>query len=125
VHQIELHEKIVHENILQFYGITKKETGMIKKILSYIKLSDYYYHLILTLVLFLSIPDTVYQMNKYILVMEYADSGTLSTYLNEHFYELYWNDKFQLAIQLASAVLCLHENNISHNNMVIFSFYKL
>ncbi|CAB5366711.1 unnamed protein product [Rhizophagus irregularis] len=65
VREIELHEKIVHENILQFYGITKKET------------------------------DTIYQMNKYILVMEHANS----------------------AIQLASAVLCLHENDICHNNM--------
>ncbi|CAB5342154.1 unnamed protein product [Rhizophagus irregularis] len=45
VREIELHEKIVHENILQFYGITKKET------------------------------DTIYQMNKYILVMEHANSG--------------------------------------------------
>ncbi|CAB4417623.1 unnamed protein product [Rhizophagus irregularis] len=65
VREIKLHEKIVHENILQFYGITKKET------------------------------DTIYQINKYILVMEHANS----------------------AIQLASAVLCLHENDICHNNM--------
>ncbi|GES98788.1 kinase-like domain-containing protein [Rhizophagus clarus] len=56
-------------------------------------------------------------LNQMILVMEYADSGTLDSYLNEHFNELKWNDKFQLAIQLASAILCLHENDISHNNM--------
>ncbi|GBB95581.1 hypothetical protein RclHR1_02570015 [Rhizophagus clarus] len=63
---------------------------------------------------FISFSGTLNQM---ILVMEYADSGTLDSYLNEHFNELKWNDKFQLAIQLASAILCLHENDISHNNM--------
>lgn len=74
---------------------------------------------------FISFSDTIYQIYKYILVMEYADNGTLSDYLKERFNELNWNDKFQLAIQLASAVLCLHESDICHNNMVIFSFYKL
>ncbi len=37
--------------------------------------------------------------------MEYADSGTLNTYLNKHFGELDWNDKYQLALQLASAYM--------------------
>ncbi|GBC18514.2 kinase-like domain-containing protein [Rhizophagus irregularis DAOM 181602=DAOM 197198] len=50
----------------------------------------------------------------YSLVLEYADSGTLTTYLNEHFNELEWNDKYQLALQLASAVACMHECDIIH-----------
>ncbi|CAB4389884.1 unnamed protein product [Rhizophagus irregularis] len=50
----------------------------------------------------------------YSLVLEYADSGTLSTYLNEHFNELEWNDKYQLSLQLASAVACIHECGIIH-----------
>uniref|UniRef100_U9UER1 Uncharacterized protein n=1 Tax=Rhizophagus irregularis (strain DAOM 181602 / DAOM 197198 / MUCL 43194) TaxID=747089 RepID=U9UER1_RHIID len=29
-------------------------------------------------------------IQKYSFVMEYADSGTLNTYLNEHFSELNW-----------------------------------
>ncbi|PKY56191.1 kinase-like protein [Rhizophagus irregularis] len=51
----------------------------------------------------------------YSLVLEYADSGTLSTYLNEHFNELEWNDKYRLSLQLASAVACImnvHADNI-------------
>ncbi|PKC57986.1 kinase-like protein [Rhizophagus irregularis] len=43
-----------------------------------------------------------------------TDSGTLNTYLNEHFNELEWDDKLELALQLANAVLCLHENDIIH-----------
>ena len=51
--------------------------------------------------------------------MEYADSGTLNTYLNQHFNELNWNDKYQLALQLASAVECIHGCGIIHCDLVI------
>ncbi|RIA90114.1 kinase-like domain-containing protein, partial [Glomus cerebriforme] len=40
---------------------------------------------------------------KYLLVLEYADGGTLKSYLNNHFKELNWNEKYILAFQLASA----------------------
>ncbi len=52
--------------------------------------------------------------------MEYADSGTLNTYLNKHFYKLNWNDKYQLALQLTSAVKCIHDHDIIHRDLVIF-----
>ena len=58
-------------------------------------------------------------MKKYLLVLEYADSGTLKTYLSEHFNELDWNDKYQLAFQLASAVECIHGCGIIHRDLVI------
>ncbi|CAI2185193.1 18020_t:CDS:2, partial [Funneliformis geosporum] len=51
---------------------------------------------------------------QYSLVLEYADSGTLNDYLNQHFNELQWDDKFGLALQLASAVSCLHDFDIVH-----------
>ncbi|GBC52592.2 uncharacterized protein OCT59_028773 [Rhizophagus irregularis] len=54
---------------------------------------------------------------KYSLVLEYADNGTLKTYLNEEFNELVWNDKYQLSFQLASAVAFLHENDIIHRDL--------
>jgi serine/threonine protein kinase len=60
-------------------------------------------------------------MNKYVLVLEYADSGTLDTYLNEHFNQLSWNYKLNLALQLANAVSHLHDNNIIHRDLVIFN----
>ncbi|GBB84636.1 hypothetical protein RclHR1_01120024 [Rhizophagus clarus] len=54
---------------------------------------------------------------KYLLVMEYADSGTLRNYLSERFENLTWNDKLNLAFQLAHAVLCLHDEGIVHRDL--------
>ncbi|RIA83960.1 kinase-like domain-containing protein [Glomus cerebriforme] len=54
---------------------------------------------------------------KYSLVLEYADSGTLKTYLSNHFDELNWNDKYKLSFQLASAVAFLHECEIIHRDL--------
>ncbi|CAB4393313.1 unnamed protein product [Rhizophagus irregularis] len=54
---------------------------------------------------------------KYSFVMEYANNGTLNTYLKEHFSELDWTDKYQLASQLASAVEFLHEEDIIHRDL--------
>lgn len=55
--------------------------------------------------------------------MEYANGGTLNTFLSEHFNELDWNDKYRLALQLASAVEFLHSNDIIHCDLVIFCSY--
>ncbi|PKC15822.1 hypothetical protein RhiirA5_407728 [Rhizophagus irregularis] len=63
------------------------------------------------------IEDTIYQMNKYSLILEYANNGTLNTYLNEHFNKLDWNEKCLLALQLASAVEFLHEKDIIHRDL--------
>ncbi|RIA86515.1 kinase-like domain-containing protein, partial [Glomus cerebriforme] len=61
--------------------------------------------------------DTINQTKEYSLVLEYADSGTLSTYLKDHFNELDWNDKLRLAFQLASAVECTHGCGIIHRDL--------
>ncbi|POG60878.1 kinase-like domain-containing protein [Rhizophagus irregularis DAOM 181602=DAOM 197198] len=54
---------------------------------------------------------------QYLLVMEYADSGTLRDYLSEHFDNLTWNNKLELAFQLANAILCLHDEDIVHRDL--------
>ncbi|GES83716.1 kinase-like domain-containing protein [Rhizophagus clarus] len=54
---------------------------------------------------------------KYMLVMEYADNGTLRNYLKENFSNLTWNDKFRMAHQLSCAVLFLHDENIIHRDL--------
>ncbi|CAB4377080.1 unnamed protein product [Rhizophagus irregularis] len=53
--------------------------------------------------------DTSYQTNKHSLVLEYANKGTLNTYLNEYFNKLNRSDKYRLTLQLTSAVEFLHE----------------
>ena len=66
------------------------------------------------------------QLKKYLLVMEYADSGTLKDYLKKNFNDLTLNNKYNLAYQLASAVLCLHSEGIVHRDLVIYYFiFKL
>ncbi len=54
--------------------------------------------------------------------MEYADGGTLKSYLKENFNNLSWNDKYNLAYQLSGAVLCLHDERITHRDLVIDLF---
>lgn len=51
--------------------------------------------------------------------MEYADGGTLQSYLKENFKNLEWNDKYRLALQLASAVSCMHNEGIVHCDLVM------
>ncbi len=55
----------------------------------------------------------------YLLVTEYADGGTLQSYLKKSFNNFTWNDKYNLAYQLSGAVLCLHEEGIVHRDLVI------
>ena len=55
--------------------------------------------------------------------MQYADSGTLKTYLDENFNELKWCDKYRLALQLANAVEFLHEKDIIHRDLVMHDIY--
>jgi serine/threonine protein kinase len=51
--------------------------------------------------------------------MEYADGGTLRQYLKKNFDKLTWDDKFNIAYQLACAALCLHDEGIVHSDLVI------
>ncbi|KAF0544030.1 kinase-like protein [Gigaspora margarita] len=55
--------------------------------------------------------------DKYMLIVEYADNGTLRNYLKNNFDTLNWDDKLRLAKQLTSAVMHLHSNNIIHGNI--------
>jgi serine/threonine protein kinase len=50
--------------------------------------------------------------------MEYADNGTLQNYLCDHFEKLTWNDKLNLAFQLANAISWLHDKEIVHRDLV-------
>ena len=54
------------------------------------------------------------------LVLEYADGGTLRKYLKEKFNELTWEGKCNLGYQLAYAVSCLHDEGIIHRDLVIY-----
>ena len=55
---------------------------------------------------------------KYLLVMEYANGGTLRNYLKENFDNLTWNNKLNLALQLTYTISCLHDEGIAHGDLV-------
>ncbi|CAI2182481.1 17742_t:CDS:2 [Funneliformis geosporum] len=63
------------------------------------------------------------KISKYALVLEYADSGTLNSYLNEHIKILDWNEKVKLAHQIANAILYLHKNNVVHCDLNTENIY--
>ncbi|PKK73448.1 kinase-like protein [Rhizophagus irregularis] len=89
IHELDLQREVnFHNNIISFYGIT---------------ISDQ--------------ENTNDQTMKYLLVMEYADSGSLQNYLKNNFSKLTWNDKYNLAYQLACATLCLHNEGIIHRDL--------
>ncbi|POG80764.1 kinase-like domain-containing protein [Rhizophagus irregularis DAOM 181602=DAOM 197198] len=50
----------------------------------------------------------------YSLVMEYANHGTLRKYLKK---DLTWDNRFEIAYQLACAVSCLHDEGIVHSDL--------
>ena len=52
------------------------------------------------------------------LVLEYANKGTLQEYLKLNFSKIDWNTKLKLSEQIVSGLKCLHENNIIHGNLV-------
>jgi serine/threonine protein kinase len=56
---------------------------------------------------------------KYLFVLEYADSGTLRSYLQRNFESMGWDLKLKFAHEIASAILCLHENDIIHRDLAI------
>ncbi|POG66384.1 kinase-like domain-containing protein [Rhizophagus irregularis DAOM 181602=DAOM 197198] len=89
VHELKLQRDVdFHDNIIRFYGITKHES------------------------------DNIFNPTKdYLLVMEYAASGTLRDYLKNNFHRLTWNNKYSLAYQLACSILCLHDEGIVHRDL--------
>ncbi|CAB4438077.1 unnamed protein product [Rhizophagus irregularis] len=76
-----------HDNIIRCHGITKFESTE--------------YHV----------------ANNYMLVMEYANNGSLRSYLEKNFGKLTWDDKYIMAYQLACAVACLHNEGIVHRDL--------
>ena len=76
--------------------------------------------LLLKFVQFKTFLKYFFYSDQYMLVLEYADDGTLDTYLSKCFNKLNWDDKLSLALQLATAVEHIHEYDIIHRDLVIF-----
>ncbi|RGB33852.1 kinase-like domain-containing protein [Rhizophagus diaphanus] len=57
------------------------------------------------------------QMREYLLIMEYTNGGSLRNYLKENLNNLTFKDRYELAYQLACAVLLLNNKGILHLNL--------
>ncbi|GBC08653.1 hypothetical protein RclHR1_00830004 [Rhizophagus clarus] len=55
--------------------------------------------------------------DNYFLVVEYADRGSLRSYLDTNLLSLDWRDKYRLALQLSKAIEYLHEREIVHKDL--------
>ncbi|UZO03641.1 uncharacterized protein OCT59_024045 [Rhizophagus irregularis] len=87
VHELELQREVAfHDNVINFYGITTQDQEIASSGMT----------------------------KNYLLVMQYADGGSLQNYLKGNFKNLTWEDKYKLAYQLACAVSCLHSEGIVH-----------
>src|SRR6266487_6083426 len=62
------------------------------------------------------------QRNTYILVIEWADGGTLRNYLKCNFSSMTGDDKLRLAKEITKGVMCLHQKGIIHRDLVMNSF---
>ncbi|GBC22181.2 kinase-like domain-containing protein [Rhizophagus irregularis DAOM 181602=DAOM 197198] len=88
-HELDLHREVhFHDNIINLFGVTK-----------------------------LTSDNEIDRSQNYLLVMEYADGGSLRKYLEKNFSNLTWENKYNLAYQLACAVLCLHDEGIVHRDL--------
>ncbi|GBC43030.2 kinase-like domain-containing protein [Rhizophagus irregularis DAOM 181602=DAOM 197198] len=54
---------------------------------------------------------------KYLLVMEYANNGTLRNYLGRCFKNLTWINKLNLASQLVNTISFLHDEGMVHRDL--------
>ncbi|CAI2168984.1 135_t:CDS:2 [Funneliformis geosporum] len=57
------------------------------------------------------------QNDRYIMVLQYANQGTLRHYLQNNFASLNWVNKIEMAFDLACGLLCLHTRDIVHRDL--------
>ncbi|UZO15752.1 uncharacterized protein OCT59_007168 [Rhizophagus irregularis] len=90
VHELNLQKYIpFHDNIIKFYGIAKFES------------------------------DNQDSLKRYLLVMEYADSGTLRDYLKKNFNNFTWDNKYNMVYQLACRAYMLKGSYTHSNNILV------
>ncbi|RGB42667.1 kinase-like domain-containing protein [Rhizophagus diaphanus] len=101
-----------HDNIIRCHGITKFESGYKETLISITVYLNFIHK-----ISFLFFLENQIGNNNYIMVMEYADGGSLRNYLDKNFSMLTWDDKLDMAYQLAYAVSCLHNEGIIHRDL--------
>ncbi|GBB84972.1 hypothetical protein RclHR1_11570001 [Rhizophagus clarus] len=104
-------EHLAIKSFIGLNGITAKEIVHEIKIQQKVGYSN-------NVIRFLGITKFEYGNNfNYALVMVYACGGDLRNYLKKNFNKLTWDNKYNLAYQLALGVSCLHNEGIIHRDL--------
>src|SRR5437016_4137204 len=98
-------------------GLQKLRQVNYKKLFNFAKKKLIQYLIISFLIIYLE--NKLDKTINYLLVMEYADGGTLRNYLKNNFKTMTWSDKYNLGYQLAYALTCMHDEGIMHRDLVI------
>ena len=72
--------------------------------------------------MFITLVIIVDEEDHYHMVFEYAKDGTLRQYLMAYFPVLTWERKYELGLDIASALAHLHNLDIIHKDLVMCDF---
>ncbi|KAF0528702.1 kinase-like protein [Gigaspora margarita] len=82
--------------------------------ISKVRHTTYVYHR--NIIQFLGITQDS-ETRTYYMVLQYANSGNLQCYLNDHFSNLDWFNKIRMAKEISSGISFLHGADIIHQNL--------
>ena len=77
-------------------------------------LNPFYFYINILYIIFLIDPTT----RRYFMVLQYANGGNLRDFLNERHESLNWEQRINMASQIAGGLKCIHERNIVHRDLV-------
>ena len=72
---------------------------------------------------FFNEPLLLDELNTYLLVIEWANDGSLHEYLTSNFSSMTGDGKLRLAKEITKGVMCLHKKGIIHRDLVINTIY--
>src|SRR5947209_14569562 len=83
------------------------------KLQNHIKFKGPYYKGILDIYGISQDPNT----KEYILVMRYANDGSLTDYVTKNFKNLKWKDKIQILYSIISGLNMIHQEQLTHRDL--------
>ncbi len=114
IHELKIHLRVDHcDQIIRCLGVSQGNFNILILIYIFLKKNNFFINLITVLD-----PTT----KEYLLVMQYANCGDLQSYLKNNFNNLTWDNKENLAIQIASGLNYLHNEDVLHRDLVSITF---
>ncbi|KAF0469710.1 kinase-like protein [Gigaspora margarita] len=99
-----LNDNLIDEN--KFYEFVREVRNIIKV-----------HHHINIIQFFGFTKDTTTENGTSYMVLQFANNGDLRSYLLDHFSELNWSSKIEMAKDISNGIKCLHKANIVHRDL--------